>query len=403
MSEPFPFNPLDPRVRRDPYALYERGRRELPAFAHEGLPFRVVSIFRYEDVQAILRDWETWSNYFPPMIVADEMGGSGPPSMLGTDPPEHTRLRSLVNKAFTPRIVQRLEPRMREIAEELLDAAVEQGEVDLVKALTYPLPVVVVAEIIGIPPEDREMFKRWSDEAVASLGVVFLSGADPERIERQRALFEEMRGYFIPLAEERRKHPREDLLTGLVQAEHEGSKLSHEEMLAMLVLLLVAGNETTTTLIGNAVLTLHDHPEEQKRLRDDPELLVSAIDEVLRFSSPVQFDPRRATRATELHGVPIAKDDYVLCWLGSANRDEAVFDRPDVFDVGRRKNPHMAFGFGTHYCIGANLARLEARVAVGTLLARTRSFERTDARDLPLHPSPVFKAVTELPVRLLPK
>ena len=170
----------------------------------------------------------------------------------------------------------------------------------------------------------------------------------------------------------------------------------------MLVLLLVAGNETTTTLIGNAVLELLAHPGEQKRLRDDPGLLPSAIEEVLRFASPVQFDPRRATRATRLHGVEIRENDFVLCWLGSANRDERVFERPERFDVARAKNTHLAFGFGTHYCIGANLARLEARVALGALLSRTKGFERRGDELLPLHPSPVFRAVTKLPLRLLP-
>ena len=212
-----------------------------------------------------------------------------------------------------------------------------------------------------------------------------------------------MNRYFVPLAEARRREPKDDLLSGLVAAEHEGSKLDQDEMLAMLVLLLVAGNETTTTLIGNAVLTLLDHPGELKRLRDDPALLPTAIDEVLRFSSPVQFDPRRAKRATEIAGTPVEENTMLLCWLGSANRDERVFERPDVFEVGRTRNPHLAFGFGTHHCLGHNLARLEARVAVGTLLERTRSLERTGAEVLPLHPSPVFKAVTKLPLRLEPR
>ena len=402
-STPFLFNPLDPGTRRDPYALYERGRGEHPVFLHEGLPLRVASVFRYEDVQAILRDAETWSNEFPLSAQVQELVDIPPPSMLGTDPPAHTRLRSLVGKAFTPRIVSRLEPRMRELARELVDAALDAREVDLVEALTYPLPVVVIAEIIGIPAQDRAMFKHWSDEAIASLGLVFFGGLDPERVARQRRLFDEMRGYFIPLAEEKKRRPQEDLLTGLVQAEHEGSKLSYDEMLSMLVLILVAGNETTTTLIGNAALELLAHPGEEKRLRDDPRLLPTAIDEVLRFSSPVQFDPRRAKRDVELHGVAIRENDYVLSWLGSANRDERVFERPDVFDVGREKNPHLAFGFGPHFCLGANLARLEARVAIGTLLERTRRFERVGAEDLPLHPSPVFKAVTKLPLRLEPR
>ena len=171
----------------------------------------------------------------------------------------------------------------------------------------------------------------------------------------------------------------------------------------MLVLLLVAGNETTTTLIGNATLELLAHPDAAKRLRDDPRQLPAAIDEVLRFASPVQFDPRCARRRVELGSVVIEPDDFVLCWLGSANRDERVFERPDVFDIGRERNPHLAFGFGPHYCLGANLARLEAQVAIGELLARTRGLERVGAEELPLHPSPVFRAVTKLPVRLTPR
>jgi cytochrome P450 len=401
MTDPVSFNPLDPGVRRDPFAAYARARREAPALIHTGLPIRLVSVFRYDDCQAILRDAQTWSSEF--QVITQAAGQEGPPrrSMLGSDPPAHTRLRGLVNKAFTPRMIQRLEPRMHEIANELLDAALEQGDVDLVQALSYPLPVTVIAEIIGIPAEDREMFKRWSDQAVANLGLVFLGGFDPERAQRQLRLFDAMREYFIPLAEERKRRPREDLLTGLVQAEHEGSKLDLEEMLSMLVLLLVAGNETTTTLIGNATLELLAHPGELKRLRDDPGLLPSAIEEVLRFASPVQFDPRRATRPLVLHGVEIREDDFVLSWLGSANRDEQNFERPETFEITREKNPHLAFGFGTHYCLGANLARLEARVAIGALLARTSRFERRGDELLPLHPSPVFRAVTQLPLRLV--
>jgi cytochrome P450 len=407
MAEPFAFDPIDPEVRRDPYAIYERGRREHPVFVHAGLPIALVSIFGYADVQAVLRDVERFSNDFTrgrdlaPELL--ELGKQAPPSMLGTDPPVHTRLRSLVNKAFTPRIVRQLEPRLRQVAHALLDAALEQDEVDLVQALTYPLPVTAIAEIIGVPPADRERFKVWSDQAVATLGTGFFTPPTVEQIRRQLALREEMNRYFVPLAEARRREPRDDLLTGLVQAEHEGSKLDQDEMLAMLVLLLVAGNETTTTLIGNAVLALLDHPGELKRLRDDPTLLETAIDEVLRFSSPVQFDPRRATGASRIGETPIEENTLVLCWLGSANRDERVFERPEVFDVGRQKNPHLAFGFGTHHCLGHNLARLEARVALEALLARTASFERIDSAPLPLHPSPVFKGVTRLPLRLEPR
>ena len=398
----FSFNPLDPGVRRDPYALYARGRDEAPAFLHAGLPLRVISLFRYDDVQNTLRDDARFSNA-PQAALRGAMGGelaAIPPSMLITDGAEHTRLRGLVNKAFTPRIVSRLESRMVALAHELVDAAIAQGTADLVQALTYPLPVTVIAEIIGIPAQDREQFKRWSDRAVAGLGLVFLGGFDAERVRTQIALREEMRAYLIPLAEERKRAPREDLMTGLVQAEHEGSRLSHDEMLQMLILLLVAGNETTTTLIQNCVLELLASPEWEQRARADLALVPAVIEETLRHSSPVQFAPRRALAESTLHGVEIRPDDFLLCWIGSANRDAKVFDDAERFDPLREKSPHIAFGFGPHYCIGANLARLEARVALEALLAKTSRLEPAWTGDLPVHPSPVFRGVTELPVRL---
>jgi cytochrome P450 len=405
MAEPFAFMPLDPAFRREPWGIYARGRREHPAFEHTGLPMRLVSIFRYEDVQATLRDDAGFSNSFPtPREMRAQLGDDAlpPPSMLGTDGDEHTRLRGLVNKAFTPRIVARLEPRLREVARELVDEALARPEVDLVQALTYPLPVTAIAEIIGIPAEDRARFKSWSDQLVANLGVGFFGGLDAERVRRQNELRDEMHAYLIPLAEERRRAPREDLLTGLVQAEHEGSKLSHDEMLQMLILLLVAGNETTTTLIGNAVLALLAHPEEERRVRADRSRVAAVVEETLRWASPVQFAPRRVVRPAVLHGVPLQADDVVLCWIGSANRDERVFERAEAFEPGRERSPHIAFGFGPHYCLGANLARLEASLALDTLLARTKGMEAgfASAAELPIHPSPVFRGVTSLPLRL---
>jgi cytochrome P450 len=258
----------------------------------------------------------------------------------------------------------------------------------------------VIAEMIGIPPEDRAQFKVWSDRAVESLGLAFLGGFDEERIRAQAALRQEMKSYLVPLAEQRKSAPREDLMTGLVQAELDGSRLSHDEMLQMLILLLVAGNETTTTLIQNAVLELLAHPEWERRARADLALVPAIVEETLRHSSPVQFAPRRALVQTTLHGVEIRPNDFVLCWIGSANRDARVFDDGERFDPLREKNPHIAFGFGPHYCLGANLARLEGRVALEALLARTSRIERAWTEDLPLHPSPVFRGVTRLPVRL---
>ncbi len=398
MAGEFTFNPFDEATRRNPFPIYRRARREHPVYRHPGFP--ITSVFRYADIQSVLRDPETWSNRFPPPPGADP-GQFPPPSMLGQDPPEHTRLRGLVNQAFTPRIIRGLEPRMHEIAHELFDRALEHGEVDFVGAFTYPFPVIVIAEIIGVPSDRREQFKRWSDAAVENLGAALFVPPSPEQLQRLGKLVAEMGEYFSELAEERRREPREDLLTGLVQAEVEGSKLTRDEMVRMLVLLLVAGNETTTTLISNTVLELLAHPDQLARLRAEPELAASAVEEVLRFASPVQLDPRRATRTVELHGHRIEAGQIVVNWLGSANRDEAVFSDAERFDVARGENRHLAFGFGTHYCLGANLARLEAQVALRTLLARTRAFERTDDDQLPLHPSIVFRGVTKLPLRLI--
>ncbi|HSP96710.1 MAG TPA: cytochrome P450 [Candidatus Dormibacteraeota bacterium] len=394
----FEFNPFDLETRRNPAPVYARARREHPVYRHPGLP--IVSVFRYADVQNILRDAETWSNRFPPPPGVDP-DRLPPRSMLGQDPPDHTRLRSLVSQAFTPRMIRRLEPRLHEIADELMTAALAQGEVDFVQAMTYPLPVIVIAEIIGVPAAERPQFKAWSDIAVSGLGSGLFAPPDTARLDQLQTVLREMGAYFTALAEERRRAPREDLLTGLVQAEVEGSKLSHAEMITMLVLLLVAGNETTTTLIGNAVLELLAHPAALAQLRADPALRPSAIEEVLRYASPVQLDPRRATRRVELRGEVIEPDQIVVSWLGSANRDEEVFADPERFDITRADNRHLAFGFGPHYCLGANLARLEAEVAIGALLRRTRAFARTTSEPLPLHPSLVFRGVTSLPLRLV--
>jgi cytochrome P450 len=395
-TEPFVFNPFDEATRRDPYALFARARREHPVFHHEGLP--VSSVFRHADAQAILRDPQTWSSEFPPPpgLDADDI----PRSMIVSNPPEHTRLRGLVSQAFTPRRVKQLAPRIEAIAHELLDEALARREVDLVDALTYPLPVIVIAEMIGIPAEDRGQFKAWSDALVAPLGSVFFAPPAPEMIAEQRRIRAELEAYFVRLVEERRRTPKDDLLTALVQAELEGSRLSFHELLSMLILLLVAGNETTTNLIGNAALDLLAHPDALAAVRVDPSLVPALIDEVLRWSSPVQMDPRLATRDVTIRGVTIPAGEFALCWIGAANRDEAVFDRSERFELGRERQNHLSFGFGPHYCLGASLATLEAEVAVRVLLERTRTFRRTTDAPLPMHPSIVFRGVTSLPMAL---
>ena len=397
MFDEFFFNPLDENTRRDPYSIYAAGR-ERRAYAHPGLG--VTSVFRYDDCQGMLKDHQTWSSVFPPPEGMSS-DGFGPPGMLGTDPPDHDRLRGLVNLAFTPRIIRQREQRMKEIASDLVASALAEGTVDIVQALTYPLPTMVIAEIIGIPTADRARFKQWSDEIVATLGLGLI-GQQPDADEIAAALArrQKMGDYFKGLAEQRRSDPQEDLLSGLVHAEIDGERLDPDEMLSMLILLLVAGNETTTTLIGNCIVTLLDNPEQLDRLRSDPSLIVSAVDEVLRFSSPIQVDPRCATRDLELHGEKVSKDQIALAWIGAANRDPEIFDDPEEFDIGRENNRHLAFGFGTHFCLGSNLAKLEAQIALETLLERAPRLELASDEPLPLHPSFVFRSFKSIPVRL---
>lgn len=380
-------NVNDPAFLEDPFPFFELGRQMSPL----SLPnIDLWMAFSYDECQAMLRDHATWSSY------SQQDPEAPPPSMLGSDPPRHTRLRALVSQAFTPRMVEQLEPRIREIAAELLDPAVEAGACDLVDTLAYPLPVIVISEILGVPAEDRDKFKVWSDEVVASLGTG-VGGAGEGREVRQET-FEEMRDYLMAMADERRKNPKGDLISGLVQAEMDGEKLTFDEILQMLILLLVAGNETTTNLIGNTALEFMAHPDEFAKVLAEPGLIPSALEEVLRYNSPVQATLRRPTRDVELSGKPIPQGTPVLVWLAAANRDPAQFAEPLRFDVARTPNRHLAFGMGIHFCLGAPLARLEARVAVEELLKRVKGFERTTDGLLPRVPTFIMRGVTSLPV-----
>jgi cytochrome P450 len=378
----------DPAFLEDPFPFYEMGRQMSPLRIPN---MEMWMAFKYEECVSMLRDHATWSSF-----GGQQAPDAPPPSMLGSDPPRHTRLRALVSQAFTPRMVEQLEPRIRDIAAELLAPAFEAGECDLVETLSYPLPVIVIAEILGVPPEDRGSFKEWSDEVVASLG----SGLNGQGRAVRQDIFEEMRDYLMAMVEERRRSPKNDLISGLVQAEMDGEKLTFDELLQMLILLLVAGNETTTNLIGNTALEFMAHPDEFAKVRANPGLIPSALEEVLRFNSPVQATVRRPSRDVELSGKPIAQGTPVLVWLAAANRDPEQFADPLRFDVTRSPNRHIAFGMGIHFCLGAPLARLEAKVALEELLNRVHGFERTTDGILPRVPTFIMRGVTSLPVAL---
>jgi hypothetical protein len=297
------------------------------------------------------------------IMSADEINDRS--SMLRMDPPDHTRLRSLVSKAFTPRTVETLRPRIEQIVEDQLDAVAAAGQMDVIRDLAYPLPVTVIAEMLGIPIEDRERFKHWSDEAIRSLGF---SNEDDARRSMQAT--RELRAYLQPIVEQRRREPREDLISALVAAEEQGDKLSTDEVFSTIILLLVAGNETTTNLIGNGLLALLRNPQQLELLRDDPALIENAVEELLRYDSPVQFTSRIPLEQIEIDGRHIPAGKELLLVLGGANRDPAQYVDPDRLDVTRKEIRHLAFGHGIHFCLGAPLARLESQTALLALVQR---------------------------------
>ena len=362
------YNPLSRQTAQDPYPVYAALRDRDPV--HRSALMNAWMFTRHADIDTILRDHRRFSND-PRKGTLSSRQRAGLPAdeeftMLFLDPPDHKRLRALVNKAFTPKAVNALEPHIRSLLGTLLDEIDDPAGFDLMQAVAQPLPVIVIAEMLGVPPEDRAQFKIWSDQRARTL--------EPSIDARERALAEtankSLNDYFRPIIEERRAAPQDDIVSALAQAEEEGDRLTELEMLNMLRLLLIAGNETTTNLIGNGVLALLRNPDQMQRLRDDPSLIPSAVDELLRFDSPVQTDFRRALEDCEVNGFPLKKRDNIVLLLGAANRDPDVFDDPDRLDVGRGDRSHLSFGRGIHHCIGAPLARLEGRVVLEMLLER---------------------------------
>ena len=292
--------------------------------------------------------------------------GQGNPGewFLFFDPPRHTKLRALISKAFTPRVVANLEPRIRELSRQLLDQAIERGEMDLATDFAVPLPMRVIAELLGVPDSDWPRYKRWSDAILKIANSITRDEEAARTIQEYRAVTAEMRAWLPELIAERRATSQDDLLKRLVEAEVDGERLTEQEILGFVQLLLVGGQETTANLINNAILCFIEHPDQLARLRAAPELLPGAIEEVLRFRSPLQWMPRATTRDIEMHGQIIPAGKLVLPMIGSANRDSRQFPNASGFDITRNPNPHIAFGLGIHACWARARARLEARIAL---------------------------------------
>jgi cytochrome P450 len=361
MTQITEYSPFAPEVKEDPYPYYAWLRERHPVYYNAKLGFYVLS--RYADVEAAARTTEVFSS-------AQGIGLERAPvaMMISKDPPDHTRLRKLVSKAFTPKMVEQLAPRIQEIVDELLDAALSRGAFDLVQDFAYPLPVIMIAEMLGVEPARRDDFKRWSDAVIH----VTAGGAQYGDRATYMQSWQEFKAYVSQIIEERRRSPRNDLISALVQAQDERDALTLNEILNFCLLLLVAGNETTTNLITNGALALYTHEAQRQKLRGQPQLIQSAIEEILRYDGPIQGVFRTTTRDVEVRGSTIAAQSKVLLLWASANRDPDVFPDPDRFDIERTPNDHMAFGRGIHFCLGAPLARLEARIATQTILRRTK-------------------------------
>jgi cytochrome P450 len=359
-----PFNPFDPEFRANPYPSYPALLDGAPRSVNLFVPTTLVA--RYDHVLEVLHDPARFSTRRPEMPMRQRLDPFGAPTVLLSDPPVHTRLRKLVSKAFTPRRIHELEPRIRSITSALLDRVARKGSFEVMADLANPLPVIVIAEMLGVSAGDHEQFKRWSNAMISS----FRPDAIGEVAEEAIAAKDALRAYFAAEIEKRRAAPSDDLVGALVAARDETGALSEGELLAFVVLLLLAGNETTTNLIGNGLLTLCRYPEQFERLRQDRELLSTAIEEMLRFDPPVQMTVRMAEQDTSIGGTAVARNSLTFVLLAAANRDSRQFPNPERFDIARTPNEHVAFGEGIHFCLGAPLARLEGAIAIGSVLER---------------------------------
>jgi cytochrome P450 len=398
-AEPL-FNPLSPDFIRDPYPHYERLRTTDPMHV---TPYGAIVASRHAEASLVLRDKRFGKDFvdrsirrYGPDIMNEPIFRSMSHWMLQQDPPDHARLRGLVVKAFTARRVEDMRPRIREVVDQTLDAVIDRGRMDLIADFAFRLPVTIICDMLGIPEDHREVFYASSRTGGRILDPVPLTPAEIADANASNAM---MTMYFERLFELRRREPGDDLTTQLVQAEEDGSKLTNEELTANIILLFGAGHETTINLIGNGLLALHRNPDQLALLKARPELITNAVEEFLRYDSSVQMSGRVALEDIEdLGGRRIAKGETVLCLLGSAHRDPAVYpDRPDSLDITRPNVRPLSFGGGIHHCLGAQLARIEAEIAISTLLRRLPDLRLDDAVNPAWRPTFVLRGLKGLP------
>jgi pimeloyl-[acyl-carrier protein] synthase len=366
----------------DPYPHYAAMRKSDPVHFDESRGSWL--LFRYADVEPALRDNERFS-------AEQQLGGS----MLVTDPPDHTRLRTLVSKAFTARTVSALAPRIQGLVDDLLDAAAARGEMDAIADFAYPLPITVIAEMLGVEPERRDFFRSASQKIAVAMGPITDAQTAFRAIEGRNELL----AYFEELIPKRKVDPRDDVLSALVRAEDRGDFLTHGELLAMLLLLLVGGHETTVNLIANGMLALLRNPDQLELLRAEEGIEKRAVEELLRYDAPVQYSGRVAKHDIETGGKHIKAGEGVRMIIGSANRDPEAFADPDRLDLTRDAHEHVAFGAGVHFCLGAQLARLEGQVALSKAVRRFPNL-RLASNELRWRPAPVLRGLEALPVTL---
>lgn len=373
---------ISPEFIDNPYPVYSRLREADPVYYCE--VWGVWVLTRFEDTTSILRDTKRFSSAGRFSRLLDQLPDEVQPDvaalrqhysegLIVSDPPDHTRLRNLVRDSFSPRTIQAIRPRVESIVEDLIDRIESSGTFDVIKDLAYPLPVTVICEILGIPPNDRDRFMTWTEEMS---GLQAAGGAKADSARRAARAVVEIEDYFRGICAERRRQPRGDLMSLMSEAQEAGDKLSEEELVNMCTTFLIAGHETTKSLIGNAIWTLLHHPAAMQELKSDPTLMPTAIEEFLRYESPIQRAWRRVTEDVELGGHRIRAGELVFLMLGAANRDPGQFQNPEQLDLRRKDNRHVAFGYGTHFCLGAPLARLEAPIAIGSVLRRLKNLRQ---------------------------